>query len=121
MKRLNYWFITRCVLLTCFSFCCIGCCCFFFVEDSYNVRFDLSSGHPYSVFLLGDSTFKYTPSYDEVKRKVTLTVKKPQSKHKIDYWVNRVYQNIRDWNALPDFLISSAEGAEMKLTSSFLW
>ena len=30
----------------------------FFVEDSYNVRFDLPSGHPYSVFLLEDSAFE---------------------------------------------------------------
>ena len=34
----------------------------------------------------------------------------------IDYWVNtgvnRAYQTIMDWNALPDSLISSAEGAE---------
>ena len=29
-----------------------------------------------------------------------------------DYWVNRTYQTIRDWNALSDSLISSAEGAE---------
>ena len=36
---------------------------YIFVEDSYNVRFDLPSGHPYSVFLLEDSAFKYTPSY----------------------------------------------------------
>ena len=84
----------------------------FFVEDNYNVRFDLTPRHLYSVSLLEDSAFKYTPSYDEVNSKFTLTFKKPQSKHKIDYWVNRAYQTIRDWNALPDSLISSAEGAE---------
>ena len=39
--------------------------------------------------------------------------KKPQSKHKIDYYlVNRAYQTIRDWNALPDSLISSAQGGK---------
>ena len=48
--------------------------CSIFIEDSYNVRFDLPSGYPYSEFLLEDSRFK----------------------HKKDYWVNRVYQTIRD-------------------------
>ena len=38
---------------------------------------------PYSVFLLEDSAFKYTPSYREVKNKFTLAFKKPQSKHKM--------------------------------------
>ena len=48
-----------------------------FVDDTYNVRLDLPSGHPYSVFLLEDSAFKYTPSYDEIKNKCTLTFQKP--------------------------------------------
>ena len=39
----------------------------------YNVRFDLPSGHPYSVLLLEDSAFKYTPSYDGVKKKRSLS------------------------------------------------
>ena len=41
--------------------------------------------HPgmYSVFLLEDSAFKYTPSYDAVISKFTLTFNKPQSKHKM--------------------------------------
>ena len=38
-----------------------------FCRKHYNARFDLPSGHPYSVFLLEDSAFKYTPSHDEVK------------------------------------------------------
>ena len=67
---------------------------FNFVEDSYNVRFDLPSKLPYSVFLLEDSAFKYITSYGEVKNKFTLTFKKPQSKHKIDYWVNRAMLNL---------------------------
>ena len=56
---------------------------FFFVEDIYNVRFDLLSGHLYSVFLLEDSAFKYTPSYDEIKNMFSFTFKKAQSKHKM--------------------------------------
>ena len=73
---------------------------FFFCRRHYNVRFDLPSGHPYSVFLLGDSAFKYTPSYDEVKNKFTLTFKKPQSKHKTS---KKNYDNLFEYdsNVLP--------------------
>ena len=39
----------------------------------------------------------------------------------INNLVNRAYQTIRDWSALQDSLISSAEGARMGLSSSLLW
>ena len=57
--------------------------------------------------ILSLNTHPHTMRY---KCKFTLTFKKPRSKHKIDCWVNRVYQTVRDWNALPDSLIASADG-----------
>ena len=65
-----------------------------------NVRFDLPSGPPYSVFLLEDFAFKYTPSYEKIiKNKFTFTLRN-QSKHKMSI---KNYNNLFEYdsNVLP--------------------
>ena len=55
---------------------------FFSVEDTISLGLTCPPGISI-LFLLDDFAFKYIPPYDEVKYKVTITFKKPQSKHKI--------------------------------------
>ena len=71
-------------------------CLSFFVEDTIMLCLTC----PPSIRILVGSAFKYTPPYDEVKIKFTLTFKKPQSKHKMSV---KNYDNLFEYdsNVLP--------------------
>ena len=68
----------------------------FFVEDTITLGLIRPPGIRI-LFLLKDSTYKYTSSYGEGKDKFTLTVKQPQSKHKMSIktsQLNSLYPSI---------------------------